>query len=290
MYQSFYGLSDDPFRMSPRVEDCYAHRTFAKASAYIVYALERGEGILLVTGAPGLGKTTLVRNCVSEAEQENVTFVEVSGGYLSEEDFLYVVAHRFGIECDGLSTGRILIGLEKKLLSLREAGRRGVLLVDEAQDLELASMNEVKALSNLEFEGQPLLQIFLVGQSSLVQYLRQPELEPLLQRITAACQLKPMTLEEVSGYVAHRLSSCGWNDNPTIEKSVMDVVFQHSAGNPRRINLIFSRLLLRGMIKDSFDLTQLDVKVVLDELYREGLAIDSNLPDDQSSALKAAYR
>lgn len=289
MYQSFYGLSDDPFRMSPSAGDCYVHRTFAKASSYIVYTLHRGEGILLITGDPGLGKTTLVRNCVLEEGLDGVTFAEVSGGHLSADDFLYVTANRFGLECDGLSTGRILTKLEQKLVSLQQQGRRGVLLVDEAQDLDIASMNEVKSLSNLEFHGRPLLQIFLVGQSSLLQYLRQPELAPVFQRVTAACRIKPMTLEEVGEYIKHRLSSCGWKGDPSIEDSVMDVIFQHSGGNPRRINLICSRLLLRGMIKDSHDLTQLDVKMVLDELYREGLDIDQG-QNQNVSALKEAYR
>ncbi len=290
MYDSFYRLTDDPFRMSPCAKDCYAHRTFTKARSYILYALQRSEGILVITGSPGLGKTTLVRNCVQQADRESVTFCEVSGAHLTVDDFLYIVAHRFGLDCEGLSAGRILTRLEKQLVTLKDSGRRGVLLVDEAQDLDLASMNEIKALSNLEHQGRPLLQVFLVGQNSLVRYLRQPELDSLFQRVSAACRLKPMTQIEVGEYIFHRLTVCGWKGDPCIDKSVMDVVFLHSGGIPRRVNLICSRLLLRGMIKNTHELTAFDVKMVLDELYREGLAIDPVKLDAKASALKEAYR
>ena len=289
MYQSFYGFSDDPFRMSPCTDGCFAHRTFAKANAYIIYTLQRADGILVLTGSPGLGKTTLLRNCVNRLEEEEgVSFVEISGDCLAPGDFLYMVAHRFGLDCDGLSVGRILTRLEAHLVQLKVAGRRGVLLIDEAQDLDISCMNEIKSLSNLEHQSSRLLQIFLVGQNSLMNCLRKPELEALLQRVTAACQLKPSTREEVVEYIVHRLNACGWQGNPSFDDSVADVVYKHSSGNPRRINLICSRLLLRGMMKGSNALTSLDAKVVLDELNLEGLGIDHDQPKDQVAAIREA--
>lgn len=290
MYQSFYGLSDDPFRMSPCEEGCFAHPSFAKARSYILYMVQRAEGILVLTGSPGLGKTTLVRNSINQDEEENVSFVEISGDHLAADDFLFMVAYRFGLECHGLSKGRILATLERRLAQLSDSGRRAVLLIDEAQDLDVASLNEVKSLSNLEHRGKPLVQIFLIGQNSLLKTLHRPELEAVLQRVTAACQLEPMTREEVGEYLIHRLDACGWQGDPSIEASVSDIIFQHSGGVPRRINLIGSRLLLRGMINDSHELKELDVKMVLDELYREGLAIDAEQPQEQIAALKEAYR
>ena len=289
MYQSFYGLSDDPFRMSPCTDGCFAHKTFAKANAYIIYTLQRADGILVLTGSPGLGKTTLLRNCVDRVEEEGVSFAEISGDYIAPGDFLYMIAHRFGLDCDGLGAGRILTRLEAHLVQLKEAGRRGVLLIDEAQDLDISSMNKIKSLSNLEHQGSRLLQIFLVGQNSLMNYLRTPELEALLQRVTAACQLKPLTREEVYEYIVHRLDACGWQQgNPSFDDSVADVVYKHSGGNPRRINLICSRLLLRGMMQGINALTSLDAKVVLDELNREGLSLDPGGPKDQVTAVREA--
>jgi len=219
--------------------------------------LARAEGLLLVTGAPGTGKTTLIRECIREAGSEKVTFVEISSGSLDRKDFLYLIALHFGIEPEGLSSAIVLVKLKKKFEALYDEGRRAVLLVDEAQGLQVDALDEVKTLSNLEYEGMPLVQLFLVGQKSLAERLKKPESEQVMQRITAACELVAMSEEESKHYVLHCLSSSGWNGSPEITDSVLENIYVSGEGIPRRTNLICSRLLLRGMLSE---LAKLDVQ------------------------------
>ena len=271
MYEAHYKLKDDPFRLRPRTEKCFEHASYAKALSYLFYALQRGEGLLLVTGLPGTGKTTLVRDCVTQSSSTPVRFIEISSGRLDADDIVYLLAQKLGISTKNVRKVALLLEIEARLQQVVDDGNRTVLLIDEAQSLTNEALDEVKNLSNLEYQGAPLLQIFLIGQNSLKQRLREVELAQVLQRITAACELRPMTADDMTSYIKHCLRESGWSGLPRIGSSVIKPLFWNTGGIPRRVNLICSRLLLRGMVQNLERLDKNDLDAVLHDLREEGL-------------------
>ena len=192
MYEAHYKLTRDPFRLRPRTEVCFQHASYAKALSYLFYAMEKGEGLLLVTGSPGTGKTTLIRDCVSQTSDSPVQFLEISTGSINGDDLIYLIANKLALPIDGIRKVAMLANIEKTLRKVVDKGQKTVLLIDEAQSLGNEALDEVKNLANLEYRSSPLMQIFLVGQTSLKQRLQSSELSQVLQRVTAACELKPM--------------------------------------------------------------------------------------------------
>ena len=271
MYETHYKLKSDPFRLRPRAERCFQHASYAKALSYLLYALQRGEGLLLVTGMPGTGKTTLVRDCVTQSSNTPVQFVEISSGRLDAEGFVFMLAHKLGIPAKGVTKVAQLIEIENRIQQVVNEQKRVVLLIDEAQSLTNEALDEVKNLANMEHHGAPLMQIFLIGQNSLKQRLKEIELAQVMQRITAACELKPMTADDMTSYIKHCLRESGWSGLPKIGSSIVSPIFWNTGGIPRRVNLICSRLLLRGMVQNSERLDENDVEAVLRDLREEGL-------------------
>lgn len=271
MYEEHYKLTSDPFSLRPQAGKCFEHASYSKALSYLLYALQRQEGIMLVTGLPGTGKTSLVRDCVTQSSDMPVRFLEISSARLEAADFVYLLAHKLNVPVLDIGKTALLVEIEVLLHQVVDKGKRVVLLIDEAQSLTDNALDEVKNLANLEYGGKPLLQIFLIGQNSLRQRLKRDELMQVKQRITAACELQPIVEDEVASYIAHCLRESGWSGLPNIGRSVCSPLFFSSGGIPRRINLICSRLLLRGMVQDSERLDKHDMHAVLQDLRDEGL-------------------
>jgi len=248
----------------------------------MLYALKRGEGLLLVTGLPGTGKTSLVRDCSRQYTDRRVRFIELSSGKLGSNDVAYLIADKLGLTRDNQKPVERLAALEKGLRLIADQGNRVIVVIDEAQSLTDEALDDVKNLSNMEFKEEPLLQFFLVGQKSLKERLQQPRLSEVMQRITAACELNPMTYDDMVEYIRHCLVQCGWKGNPEIQEAALQEIFASSGGIPRRVNLIASRLLLRGMVQNLTVLGKPDIEVVLSDLQSEGLLNSSTTTDTDS--------
>ena len=227
-------------------------------------------------GQPGTGKSSLVAEHIRDVTDSKLMLAEIVSGRLGADDVLRMIATRFGVEADGITKSTLLTHLEERFRNLLKQGRRPVLLVDEAQGLSPDALEEIRGLTNLQSGNAPLLQVVLVGQPSLLDLVRSPGLEQLHQRVIATCQLEPLLEEDVRGYVEHCLRLSGWEGNPGIDEDVYGRVHDESLGVPRRVNLICSRLLLRGMVRQSSRLTLDDVEAVLDDLRREGLLISAD--------------
>jgi len=237
----------------------------------MLYALNRGEGLLLVTGLPGTGKTSLVRDCSRHYTDRRVRFIELSSGRLGSDDVAYLIAYKLGLTEENQKPVERLAALENGLRHIVEEGNRVIVVIDEAQSLTDDALDEIKNLSNMEFKDEPLLQFFLVGQKSLKERLQRPALSQVMQRITAACELDPMSYEDMIQYVRHCLVQSDWDGNPEIQEAALQEIFANSGGIPRRINLLASRLLLRGMVQNLTVLDKSDVEVVISNLRSEGL-------------------
>lgn len=272
MYDQFYGLKEEPFRLSPDHHFAYQHRHYKKARAYMAYAFMRAEGFVMVTGRPGTGKTTLVGALVSDLAAERAQIANLVCSQLQADDLLSMVAYEFGVDIGVTEKGLLIQHLSRQLQKWHREHRRALLIVDEAQDLSISAMEELRLLTNIQANGKPLLQIFLLGQPELRELILRPEMEQVHQRIVAASHLQPLEEDETCEYITHRLRAAGWCGDPAMSRAVYPLVFKFSEGVPRRINLICSRLLLHGAVEDLHRIGAQDVRAVVEELQAESLA------------------
>ena len=272
MYESFYNLKAEPFRLSPDHRFCFSHKSYAKAKAYMQYAIHRAEGFVMVTGKPGTGKTTLVNDLVDGLSHSKIVVATIVSTQLEADDLLRLVACNFGLDIDAPNKAVVLQSLSVRLRRYHEEGTRALLIIDEAQDLAASALEELRLLTNLQLNNQPLLQIFLVGQENLRELVQKPSMEQVHQRLVAACHLESLSEQDTKAYIRHRLDRVGWKDDPAIDEGVYPVVFQFSKGVPRRINLICSRFLLHGCVEEKHRIRSADVRTVVEELQHEQLA------------------
>lgn len=279
MYDTYFGFSEEPFRLSPDHHFAYQHRGYKKARAYMAYAFMRAEGFVMVTGRPGTGKTTLVGTLIEDLARERVHTANLVCSQLEADDLLSMVAYEFGADLELRDKGQLLQFLSRQLQKWHREGRRALLIVDEAQDLSVSAMEELRLLTNIQVGGRPLLQIFLLGQPELRELILSPKLEQVHQRIVAASHLQPLEVDETETYVKHRLLKAGWRNDPEISKSVYPLIHKFSEGVPRRINLICSRLMLHGSVEQKHRIGVEDMRAVVEELQGESLAAGSTLSE-----------
>ena len=288
MYEIYYKFQAEPFRLSPDHNFCFEHKGYARAGAYMTYAYRRAEGFVMITGRPGTGKTTLIGDLVESLSSDNVHVANLVCTQLQADDLLKSVAYSFEIGSANIDKAELLQRLTVLLQQWHRANRRALLIVDEAQDLSPSAMEELRLLTNIQLDNQPLLQVFLVGQPELRDLVLRPEMEQVHQRIVAASHIGSIDAEETEGYVMHRLQVVGWNGDPSIERGIFPLIHKFSEGVPRRINLICSRIFLLGSVEDRHTIEVKDVAVVIGELQTEGLAAGSefSIQDFQSPEVK----
>lgn len=273
MYHQTFGLKEEPFRLSPDHTMAFHHRGYKKARAYMAYAFMRAEGFVMVTGRPGTGKTTLIGALVEDLAKERVHTANLVCSQLDADDLLKMVAYEFGVDIGISDKGLLIQHLSRRLQKWDREGRRALLIVDEAQDLSVTAMEELRLLTNMQAGRKPLLQIFLLGQPELRELILSPALEQVHQRIVAASHLQPLEVDETEEYIRHRLRAVGWSGDPEISSSVYPLIFQYSEGVPRRINLICSRLLLHASVEELHRIGVGDLREVIGELQGESLAV-----------------
>jgi len=271
MYDDFYQLSGRPFQLTPDPDFYFESGTHRKALSYLGYGLAQGEGFIVITGEVGAGKSTLAAHLMATIDRNRLTAGQIVTSKLDGEELVHVSAHAFGLDVKGHDKASALSAIEQFLHEEARAGRRCLLVVDEAQNLSVDALEELRMLSNFQLGSHPLLQILLLGQPEFRSLLQgSPDLEQLRQRVIASHHLEAMEQSEVSQYVEHRLSRVGWTgENPGIDQRVFAELATASGGIPRRINQIFSRLLLMGAVEQRTRLDGVMLKAVLDDLARD---------------------
>ena len=269
MYESFYGLSDKPFQLNPDPSFYYGSKEHRRAMAYLDYGLHKNEGFIVVTGEVGAGKTTVVRNLLNKLDAEKVVAAQVVTTQLNADDTLRMVAASFGLRVTNMSKSEMLLSIEAFLLKLSLQGKRGLLIVDEAQNLTPQAIEELRMLSNYQLETHALLQSFLIGQPEFRRMLESPEMLQLRQRVIAGCHIGPLDRDETRAYIEHRLSHVGWHNDPSFEPTAYEAIFEASDGIPRRINTVCDRLLLSGYLAGRHVISAEDVKEAAREIQDE---------------------
>jgi general secretion pathway protein A len=254
MHEEYYGFVEKPFSLTPDPKYLYKSESHANAFDLLQYAIRRREGFVVVTGDIGTGKTTLCRAILEQLDRKTFTAL-VLNPFLSEEDLLRIILQDFGVvsreeikrgRLAGVSKQELIDTLNEFLLSLLPLRAGALLIIDEAQNLPRQVLEQIRILSNLETDKEKLLQIVLVGQLNLKDLLRSPELRQLDQRVSIRYELKPLTREETSAYIAHRLTIAGGGAVVSFAPRALDLVHKYSSGIPRLINLLCDRALLGG--------------------------------------------
>ncbi|MBA3033114.1 MAG: XrtA-associated ATPase [Gammaproteobacteria bacterium] len=266
MYEAFYGLAVKPFQLNPDPTFYFASKQHRRASAYLEYGVYQNEGFIVVTGEIGAGKTTIVRGLLASLEKSKVVAAQLVSTQLDADDTLRMVAAAFGVRFKDLAKADILLALEAFFVDVARKGMRCLLIVDEAQNLTPRAVEELRMLSNFQFESHALLQTFLVGQPEFRAILRSPQLQQLRQRVIAACHIGPLDQDETKGYIEHRLKCAGAKGEPSIDDSAYAAIYHASGGIPRRINALCDRLLLMGFLGSKKAFFQADVDEVAAEI------------------------
>jgi general secretion pathway protein A len=288
MLNDHYGLSGRPFQLTPDSRFWFESATHAKAMAYLGYGLAQGEGFVVVTGEIGSGKTTLTGHLLETVDPARVNAIRITSSQLSGEDLLRMVASGLGFSSAIPGKGDLLDQIETGLLDRARNGQKTLLIVDEAQNLPLSALEELRMLSNIQAGEHSLVQIFMLGQPEFRDRLSAaPELEQLRQRVIATHHLTAMEDHEVRPYVEHRMSLVGWQGNPAFADDSWAAIHAYSHGLPRRVNNLMTRVLLAGSIEQLQVIDAALINAVVADLVRDeeagadaGRVVDMNIARD----------
>lgn len=269
MYTSYYGFSAKPFQLTPDPRFFFGSSGHKRALAYLRYGLGQSEGFIVITGGIGTGKTTLVKSLFRELDAERVIAAQLSTTQLEADDLLRMVVAAFGLPYEQSSKASLIQQFEAFLRNCARAGRRVLLVVDEAQNLPLRSLEELRMLTNFQIDDAPLLQSFLLGQEGFRATLQAPAMEQLRQRVIASCHLNPLSEQETRDYIEHRLHVVGWQGTPQFTDEAYGGIYRHTRGIPRRINIFCDRLLLYGCLEELQAFSPAQVVQVAQEMAQD---------------------
>lgn len=243
MYETFFGFEEKPFSHTPNTKYLYLSDQHDGVLRTLLYGIENRVGFMMLTGEVGSGKTTTVRTMLNLLEDAVETCL-ILNPLLSTLDLLKSINRDFGNEYESDSFQKQIETLNKYLLSLVEQKKTAVVIIDEAQNLSLESLEMIRMLTNLETESEKLLNVILVGQPELETKIAQKCLRQLAQRIQIHAKLRPLSLDETYGYIYHRLQCAGERIAARFEKEAVKKIHKKSKGIPRLINNLCELTLL----------------------------------------------
>ena len=268
MYEEYYGFSERPFQLTPDPAFYFESVTHKKALSYLGYGLNQGEGFIVITGEVGAGKSILVGHLRGRLDWNSVTVGEVVTSALGSDEMITMAAHSFGLDVDTGDKAGALSAIEMFLQDEARAGRKVLLVIDEAQNLTVGALEELRMLSNFHLGAQPLLQMLLLGQPEFKQLLSEwDQLEQLRQRVIASHHLEAMQPGEIEPYVMHRLKHVGWDGSPRFDDGIWKLVQQETGGIPRKVNRLMSQLLMKGAMEGRSVVDAALVGRVIDEMH-----------------------
>jgi general secretion pathway protein A len=250
VYLEFYGLRQSPFDITPNPRFLFHSTKHREAFNHLLYGIQQRKGFVQLTGEVGAGKTTLCRALLEQLDGKFSTAL-ILNPVLSGDELMKAIATEFGLEVRGRDRLETLAIISDFLLRQTLAGKETVLIVDEAQNLTVDLLEQVRLISNIETDDRKLLQIVLMGQPELRERLNSHQLRQLRQRITVRYHLNPLTRTEVGQYIHHRLALAGSKGMPSFTAPAVWRVFSYSKGIPRLVNAVCDKALLAGFVERS---------------------------------------
>ena len=243
VYQDYYGFSEKPFDLTPDPKYLYLSPKHKEVLAHLVYGLQENNGFLKIIGEVGTGKTMICRSFLQELRTD-FSIAYVFNPAINELELLQTINSELGLPSEMDSKKKLVDTLNVFLLSERKKGHRVVVIIDEAQALQVKVLDQLRLLSNLETDTEKLIQIVLIGQPELDQLLKKSELRQLRQRITISWELLPLNRDETRGYIQHRVNVALGKGRVQFARSAVELIYKYSHGIPRMINVLADRSLL----------------------------------------------
>ena len=276
MYEQFFGLSEKPFSLTPNPRFVFQSEQYRAAEEALVYGIGQKEGFMLVTGAPGTGKTTLCRDLLEKLDPGKFRVALLFNPFLNGVEMLQALLSEFGLG-DATTTSRkeLLDRLNKFLLEQLASGRTCIAIFDEAQHLSTEFLEQIRVLSNLETDTEKLIQIILVGQPELLALIRTPQMAQLDQRVSVRCTLTHLSREETGRYLYHRLNVAGARGRIRFHEDAIRLLHAATTGVPRLVNLAADRSLLAGYTAQAKAISAPHVRQALASLSGEEGMVDA---------------
>ncbi|OGX38796.1 MAG: hypothetical protein A3D87_05355 [Omnitrophica WOR_2 bacterium RIFCSPHIGHO2_02_FULL_50_17] len=253
MYKEFYNLRESPFNVTADPDFFFSSAHHIEAFSHLLYGIHQRKGIIVITGEIGTGKTTICRRLLNKLDK-NVKTALILNPNFSAIQLLQIILRDLGIEGNFKNKFALINTLNEFLLEQTIQGHNVAIIVDEAQNLGIKQLEQIRLLSNLETEKEKLLQIVLVGQPELCEKLKLSSLRQLNQRVTVRYHIMPLNRSELEEYIQHRLKIAQRADNskPNVHftSGAMDLIYQKSNGTPRMVNILCDRALLAGYIAE----------------------------------------
>jgi general secretion pathway protein A len=272
MYRKFYHLKENPFNVTADPAFFFSSSCHTEAFSHLIYGIQQRKGILLITGEIGTGKTTLCRTILHSYRnhlENDIKTALILNPSFSDLQLLQLILKDFGIKEKFKNKFDLIDALNKFLLEETSHGHNIVLIVDEAQNLGVEQLEQIRLLSNLETEKQKLLQIILVGQPELCEKLKLPSLRQLNQRIAIRYHILPLERDEMQNYIEHRLRIASSKDSGSsvhFTKEAIDTIYENSEGIPRMVNILCDRALLAGYTLETFTIDECIVHKCVQEV------------------------
>jgi len=265
MFESFFGLSENPFNLTPDPKFLFLSQVHREALSHLQYGIERRKGFVLITGEVGAGKTTICRSLLGMLPRETRTALVLNPS-LSAVELLQTINQDFGIDARSTSKKELLDALYDFLITVFVDGENAVLIIDECQNLSPEVLEQIRMLSNLETEKEKLLQILLIGQPQLAKMLSCPDLKQINDRIVLRYHIWPLGLADTKEYIAHRLSVSGSHGDIKFSAGALKKIYTYARGLPRKINAAAERALLIACLRGKRSINRGIVESAIKEL------------------------
>src|SRR5258708_837118 len=251
MYKAFFGLTENPFNLSPDPSFLYRSVQHEEALANLIYGVQSRKGFIVLSGEVGTGKSTMLECLRGFLSAQRVEFAYVFNSRLTVDQFFEMVAYDFSLDCDRTSKTEVLFALNEFLVNRNYSGVTTALIVDEAQNLEWEVLEEIRLLGNLETPRGKMLQIVLAGQPELDRTFDAPHYRQLKQRIALRCTLYPLQENETIEYIISRLAKAGMEEQTVFSPQLLSEIHYRTQGIPRVINAICDNLLLTAFASET---------------------------------------
>ena len=265
MYYDFFNLNEHPFRLTTDPRYLYLGSGHSQARAYLEYAIRNNDRLVILSGEIGSGKTLLIQDMINELD-DSILAYKIHHTMLNNIEFLQMILREFGIKTFHNRKVEMIDQIQNFLIKQHQKGKHVILIIDEAQNLAPAVLEEVRLLLDFEYRGEKLMSLFLVGQPELNHIIDQPEMEQLRQRARLRYHIQALDLDDIEKYIIHRLSVAGEDHTVSISKDSYPLIEKYTGGRPRLINVLMDHALTCAFVDSQKEITPEYIQTSVDEL------------------------